>query len=168
MCATFEVTSRRVIRGLLLRPRLQSTPFTYRFAYILGSSQQEVPLLTYEHLANSVEDVLLPAGPAPFGSVFLVVYVTDVFGAQARGAVDTDRVSPAAVNVSLPDVTVDTVINYTTAALTRLSDDGADAGSGGTRDGRHDVHHGSAKRQWSVHCLGRKPARGNGQAVSGQ
>ena len=133
MCATFEVTSRRVIRGLLLRPRLQSTPFTYRFAYILGSSQQEVPLLTYEHLANSVEDVLLPAGPAPFGSVFLVVYVTDVFGAQARGAVDTDRVSPAAVNVSLPDVTVDTVINYTTAALTRLSDDGADAGSGGTQ-----------------------------------
>ena len=60
--------------------------------------------------------------PLPAGTISLVVYVTDVFGAEARGSVDTDRVSPAIVNVSLPNVTADMVVNYTMTTVPWLTD----------------------------------------------
>ena len=95
----------------------QSTPFTYRFAYVIGSSANEVPLVAHAQLANSLANVVLPAGPAPLGTISLVVYVTDVFGAVARGAVDTDRVSAAVVSVTPPNVTSETLVNYTLSQL---------------------------------------------------
>ena len=101
---------------------VQSMPLTYRFAYIIGSAGNEIPLVAHPQLTNFIANVPLPAGLPPFGTVFLVVDVTDFFGAVARGTVDADRVSVAVVNVTLPAIASDTVVNYT---LARLADVGS-------------------------------------------
>ena len=88
----------------------QDLPFTYRFAYVIDGVESS--LVSGEQSSNSLKGFFLPAGSGPNSTLSLVAYVTNVWGAVARGTLSPDRTSAMTVSCTRPVVSDADVVSF--------------------------------------------------------